>query len=341
MLARLRPRSVYDVIALLALFVAVGGGTAFALVGANQVNSQSIINGQVKNQDLAPNSVGTGKVIDHTLTGNDLANGAVGPAQLAPNSVDSSKVADGTLTGADIANLAVNTPQLQDLAVVGSKLANGAVDTSKLADAAVTTPKLANHAVSSAKLGLFSVGGFTVKTGGVNSRAIADRAITNTDIKFGTVTDFELRPEPGIGLRTLGGQLISTSNKCDTLHWGSTPDYGNTSQMFDPNSNNTVVKIPQEGLYLVTTSVGWAEDGGTYATFLRKGGTVLSSGNAHDGDDQTVTTVVTLAAGDRVNVRVCWSGFGSSRTVTGATLAVQRFAGFTTAIPIGPRARAR
>ena len=48
----------------IALFVSIGGGTAFAVVAANQVNSQSIVNGQVKNPDLAPDSVGTGKIGD-------------------------------------------------------------------------------------------------------------------------------------------------------------------------------------------------------------------------------------------------------------------------------------
>ena len=71
------------VVAYLALFVAVGGGTAFAVVGANQVNSASIIDGQVKNQDLAPNSVGTGKVIDNTLTGEPTTSPPVRSARVS------------------------------------------------------------------------------------------------------------------------------------------------------------------------------------------------------------------------------------------------------------------
>lgn len=117
MLARLRPRrpSHTTVVAYLALFIAVGGGTAFAVVAANQVNSESIINKEVKNADLAPNSVGPGKVIDGSLTGDDLAaltihNKNVAPetltsAVLAANSVGSSEIKSGAVGGSELGTL--------------------------------------------------------------------------------------------------------------------------------------------------------------------------------------------------------------------------------------------
>ena len=92
MLRKLRPRSAYDVMAALALFLVVAGGSAYAVVAANQVNSNSIVNGQVKNQDLATNSVGSGKIKP----------GGVKVSDLGANSVVSSKVGNNVLTGADI-----------------------------------------------------------------------------------------------------------------------------------------------------------------------------------------------------------------------------------------------
>jgi hypothetical protein len=86
MLRKLRPRSAYDVMAALALFLVVTGGTAFAVVAANQVNSQSIINGQVKNADLGANSVSSGKVIENTLTGADVKEPSLGQVPSAANS---------------------------------------------------------------------------------------------------------------------------------------------------------------------------------------------------------------------------------------------------------------
>jgi len=99
MLRRLRPRSAYDLIALFALFAAVGTGGAYAAntIGSadvidNSLLSQDIKDAEVKGVDLANASVGSGKII----------NGQVAGADLAANSVTSGKVLDGTLTGADI-----------------------------------------------------------------------------------------------------------------------------------------------------------------------------------------------------------------------------------------------
>jgi hypothetical protein len=109
MLRKLRPRSAYDVMAALALFLVVAGGSAYAVVAANQVNSNSIINGQVKNQDLATNSVGTGKIKPHGVKISDLGT----------NSVSSEKVGADALNGGDVDEssfVGVNASQLGGVA---------------------------------------------------------------------------------------------------------------------------------------------------------------------------------------------------------------------------------
>jgi hypothetical protein len=71
-----------NMVAFVALFVAIilsGGSVAYA---ANTITSADIVDGQVKNQDLAPNSVGTGKIQDGSVFGADIK--------------------DNTLTGADV-----------------------------------------------------------------------------------------------------------------------------------------------------------------------------------------------------------------------------------------------
>src|SRR5205823_8129747 len=92
MVRKLRPRSAYDVMAAIAFFIAVAGGSAYAAatIGSSDikndaVKSNHIKNGQVKNPDLAANSVGTGKVINGSLLKQDfkagqLPRGAPGPA---------------------------------------------------------------------------------------------------------------------------------------------------------------------------------------------------------------------------------------------------------------------
>jgi hypothetical protein len=79
MLRKLRPRSAYDVMAAIAFFIAVAGGSAYAAttIGASNikndaVRSRHIKDGAVKSPDLAANSVGTGKVTDGSLLAQDF-----------------------------------------------------------------------------------------------------------------------------------------------------------------------------------------------------------------------------------------------------------------------------
>jgi hypothetical protein len=82
---RIRRPSHATVVAYVALFVALGGGTtAVALNGSNTVQSDDLGPGaQVKKPDIAAAAVGVNKV--------------------APDSIDSSKVIDDSLTGPDVA----------------------------------------------------------------------------------------------------------------------------------------------------------------------------------------------------------------------------------------------
>jgi hypothetical protein len=90
-----------NVVAYLALFVALGGTSAYAAntIGSADIIDDSILtqdlkNGQVKSQDLATDAVGSTKIVDdnilgrdvrnQTITGADIAPGAIGPAALAP-----------------------------------------------------------------------------------------------------------------------------------------------------------------------------------------------------------------------------------------------------------------
>jgi hypothetical protein len=80
-------------VALLALILTVGGGTAFALRGKNTVFSNDIANRQVKRVDLAAGAVRAGKVgadairtekvLDDSLTGADIDESTLGQVPAA------------------------------------------------------------------------------------------------------------------------------------------------------------------------------------------------------------------------------------------------------------------
>jgi hypothetical protein len=74
----LRPRLSYaNVVATLALVLALGGGTVYAAIklGKNDVKSKNIANGQVKSKDLGKNAVKSAKVKDGAIQEGDLAAG--------------------------------------------------------------------------------------------------------------------------------------------------------------------------------------------------------------------------------------------------------------------------
>jgi hypothetical protein len=103
-----------NVVGYIAIFLFAMSGTATALTGSNTVFSDDIVNGQVRNPDLADNSVGTTKIAD----------GRVFAADLAPDSVGSGKVANESLTSDDLGNNSVD----------GSEIVAGAVDTEEVED---------------------------------------------------------------------------------------------------------------------------------------------------------------------------------------------------------------
>jgi hypothetical protein len=73
---RLRRHLAGNLVAYVALFVALGGGAyAAATAGKNTVKSKSIKDGQVKTKDLGRNAVVTAKVKDGSLTATDFAPG--------------------------------------------------------------------------------------------------------------------------------------------------------------------------------------------------------------------------------------------------------------------------
>jgi hypothetical protein len=99
MLAKLRPRSLYDVLAVIGCFagLATGGAYAADTVGSSDVINETLLsedfkNGEVKQQDLANGAVTGGKL---------AANSVLNP-KLAANSVSSAKVLDFDLTNQDV-----------------------------------------------------------------------------------------------------------------------------------------------------------------------------------------------------------------------------------------------
>jgi hypothetical protein len=117
---RIRSHLTYaNVIATVALFLVLTGGTAVALNGSNTVFSDDIVNGEVKAADIGSNAVGSGKIVDGgvqgvdildgTVDSPDILDGAVGNNDVRKNAITSGKVQDESLTGADVVESSLGT----------------------------------------------------------------------------------------------------------------------------------------------------------------------------------------------------------------------------------------
>ena len=138
MIKRLRMHvRVSNVLALIALFAAVGGG-AFAATKAakDSVVSKSIKDGKVKSIDIQ----------DNALASDDLAGGAVRSDELGDGAVTTQKLGDEAVTEQKLGNDAVTSQKILDDSVGSAEITADAVGTSEIANGSVTLAKLAAEA---------------------------------------------------------------------------------------------------------------------------------------------------------------------------------------------------
>jgi hypothetical protein len=134
-------------IALLALFVALGGG-AYAASGT--IGTVDLQNRAVTKAKLARNAVVPGKIRGGAVTRQKLRNGLVNTAKLAPEAVTGPKVNEATLgkvPSAVKADQAIEAEKAQKAdtatsAQTAASVGPDGVDTTALQDGAVTAPKL-------------------------------------------------------------------------------------------------------------------------------------------------------------------------------------------------------
>jgi hypothetical protein len=130
---QIRPRSVYDVFAVLAFIVAIGTGSAYA---ANTVFSTDIVDGEVKSADIGANAVDSARVRDNTLNTFDV-HSFLG-VDVVDETLTGADVQDSTLTGADVQD---GSLKASDVAIAGGLVATiGTVAAQSCVDRLVPSP---------------------------------------------------------------------------------------------------------------------------------------------------------------------------------------------------------
>jgi hypothetical protein len=180
---RFLPRLTYaNVIASLALFIALGGAAVAAGLPKNSVGPNQLKKGAVTGKAIRKAAVTSGKIAPKSVTAGKLGANAVLPGNLGAGIINTSKIAAGAVNAEKIANNVITTNKLNNKAVTAAKIAEKGVSTGNLAENSVTTGKIADGAVTAAKLspealnnvnplktgqtlrGVFDIGGYETAT---------------------------------------------------------------------------------------------------------------------------------------------------------------------------------
>ncbi len=129
---RVRLPSPATLIALAALFVALGGPAEAARlikgkdIKRNTITSKQIKNGSLRVADLSSGAAATLTTTPPSSIGSDrIADGSIAGADLAGASVNSSHVVDQSLAGVDIAANAVSADEIAPNSIQGDELEDG------------------------------------------------------------------------------------------------------------------------------------------------------------------------------------------------------------------------
>ena len=289
-------------VALIALVVALSG-TSYAVVRigtkqikANAITSPKIRNGQVRNVDLARNSVNTAKIVASAVSGLQIRDGGVGNADLGNDAVTGAKVRGGAIGNSDLANDAVS----------GSKIRDGSVGNAELATDAVTTAKIKDAAIGTNDYGDSSIVASKIKDGEVvegNGRMLST-ALTLPDGAGATT----LLSVPG-----LGALRASCANGVTTTQWQNT-------------SSGSVTVVNE--IVLHRTGAPVAGDSDVNVASVAGGATVDQPTNAGVGGQESIVWQASddSSGGDRVSTM--WVTAGASGT--GCRITAQ---GIATATP--------
>lgn len=142
------PRPSYaNVVATLALFLALGG-TAWAALGKNAVKTRNIAPSAVTGPKLKNGAVTGPKIARDAVTARKLGRQSVTARAIAPKAILPGAIGLGSILTEALADNSVRAPKIQNGNVTGPKIQANAVTTEKIAAGSITSGKFAADAVA-------------------------------------------------------------------------------------------------------------------------------------------------------------------------------------------------
>jgi len=199
MLTAVRQRLSYsNVIATMALFIALGGVAVAAGLPKNSVGPKQIKRGAVTAAKIRKQAVTSAKLAPQSVINGKLAANSVGPGNIGNGAVTTAKIGKAAVIAESIKNSVITTNKLNNEAVTSPKLGKEAVATAKLDNEAVTSSKLGKGSVTTAKLS-DEIGPLlgTLKSGQTLS-GVFDLGAASETVRGASSFQFPLAKSPGI-----------------------------------------------------------------------------------------------------------------------------------------------
>ncbi len=215
MLRKLRRRPSHGtVVAYLALFVALGGTSAYAIdtIGSSDVINESLLSEDIKNlqvgtSDLAlgavfgtrirDNGILSNHIVDNTITSADINDGAIAGADIADDAITGGDIDDDTITGDDIQEATLDLE-------LGAH-AYGRVDIANCAGTPVLCPPEKDKGISEVRR--ITTGEYCITVPGVDARDVP--AVASAD------WDSNTNPEGNTTVLIRDPELASCPNPTD------------------------------------------------------------------------------------------------------------------------------
>jgi hypothetical protein len=290
-------------LALLALFVALGGTGACAAgkIGANgirknAIRSRHIKDGGVTGADVLDGGLTGADLQDDSITGADVQKGSLTGVDLQDGSLSRADLMAETLTGATVLNGSLTGADVGAETLLGTNILNGTLTSADVLDQGLTGEDVQEGSLTGADIQSESIAGGDVENG----------SLTGADLADESVQPIELIGFPSARVRRTAAQSIPdgsfTSIQMTQETWDNFSMHSNVT-------SNTRLTAPIDGIYLLTASVFWSHNT-TGERFL--GITVNNSFVGFVGQDaagtfeapQAITTVYLMQAGEFAEARV-------------------------------------
>ncbi len=163
-----------NVIATIALFIALGGAAVAAGLPRNSVGTNQLKRGAVTAAKIKKGAVTSGKLAQKSVSAGKLGANAVLPGNIGNGAITSAKIGAGAVIASSIKNGVITTNKLQGKAVTTDKLGANAVTNPIIANGSVTPNKLSNEfgpIVATLKSGQTLRGVFDLGDGGTATAA--------------------------------------------------------------------------------------------------------------------------------------------------------------------------